>query len=252
MSKFPTNLAIIGTGRVAEAFVSYFSKFNTLKVVVIGRNRERLDYINRKYSVDVSVEFEKSFVDWAIVAVADAALVEIVPKIKAEMVSITAGTVDWSIFGAHCSILYPLQTFAYNTEIDLAKVPFILDGDAPTLNTLKLWAERLSISTQCLSKQEREKIHVVAVFLNNFVHHVMAKGIVLAKQFDLDSNLFVALIDQTYRQFDIQNPHLQQTGPAVRDDEITIEKHRKYLTEENLLLYDMLTKSIKSAKYGEL
>jgi hypothetical protein len=80
----------------------------------------------------------------------------------------------------------------------------------------------------------------------------MAKGIVLAKQFDLDPNLFVALIDQTYRQLDTQNPHLQQTGPAVRDDEITIEKHRKYLTEENLLLYDMLTKSIKSAKYGEL
>ena len=252
MNKLPTKIAIVGTGRVAEAFLKFFSSFQHIKIVLVGRNKERLLSLNRKFSVEFTEDFEIPHIEWSLVAVSDSALHEVIPKLKSTFVSITSGIADYSAFKNNCSIFYPLQTFSFQSELDFSEIPIIIDGDNKAKNILKDWGAELGLNTSILSYEEREKLHLVAVFLNNFVHHLMAKGINLAKDFNLNTDLFKSLLKETFNRFDSINPYAQQTGPAIRNDEETIEKHRKHLTQENLLIYDLLTKSIKTIGHGKL
>lgn len=252
MALLPTNIVIIGTGKVATAFVQFFLKTKGVNITVIGRNVKKLKDFELCFSVNTSDDFNDSSVDWAIVAVSDDALKEVIPKIKARWISLAAATADYRIYGPNCSILYPLQTFASNSDIALESVPFIVDGDEIAMEKVRCWTKKLSLKTQHLSLVEREKMHLVAVFLNNFVHHLLAKGINLAKEYELNPAIYSALINATFERFDINDPFAQQTGPAERNDEITMNTHRKYLLEADLKLYNMLSSSIKLAKDEKL
>ncbi|MFM7636597.1 MAG: DUF2520 domain-containing protein [Crocinitomicaceae bacterium] len=252
MAALPSNLVIIGTGRVAEALIRFLSSREGLNICVIGRNSARLKEIQLKYSVEISENLNDSAVEWAIVAISDDALKDVISNVKAKWISITAGTADWRLYGENCSILYPLQSFSANADIQLENIPFIIDGDTSSIANLEKWTDLLSLKAQQFGLEKREKLHVVAVFLNNFVHHIMAKGIDLAKNYEINPEIFEALISETFNRFDMENPYSQQTGPAERKDEVTIEKHRKYLSDGDLSLYNILSISIKATKDAEL
>ncbi len=252
MAALPSNLVIIGTGRVAEAFIRFLSARKGLTIRVIGRNTSKLKEFQLKYNVEISENLNDSTVEWAIVAISDDALQEVISNVKAKWISITAGTADWRRYGENCSILYPIQSFSANADIQLENIPFIIDGNTSSIANLETWTHLLSLKTQYFGLEKREKLHVVAVFLNNFVHHIMAKGVDLAKKFELNPEIFEALISETFNRFNIENPFSQQTGPAERNDEVTLEKHRKYLSDGNLSLYNMLSMSIKATKDAEL
>jgi hypothetical protein len=55
------------------------------------------------------------------------------------------------------------------------------------------------------------------------------------------------LIKETAQKIQSLSPSEAQTGPAVRNDQKTIEKHIDFLTNENLKeIYKILTKSIQN------
>jgi uncharacterized pyridoxamine 5'-phosphate oxidase family protein len=56
------------------------------------------------------------------------------------------------------------------------------------------------------------------------------------------------LIDETIQRLKSHSPSAVQTGPAVREDYVTIEKHKKVLENYPELsnIYNMLTGSIMS------
>ena len=151
MAVQPSSLAIIGTGRVAEAFVKFFSSNPPFKLIVIGRNLSRLNYFKITYDIEVSDDYSQNSVDWAIVAVNDSSLSEVVPKVKAQLISLTAGTADWKSFGPTCTIFYPLQTFAYINDVNLSFVPILIDGQQNVLAHLtEIAKKRGLIHNQCL------------------------------------------------------------------------------------------------------
>ena len=55
------------------------------------------------------------------------------------------------------------------------------------------------------------------------------------------------LIKETAQKIQSLSPSEAQTGPAVRNDQKTIEKHIDFLTNDNLKeIYKILTKSIQN------
>jgi hypothetical protein len=90
-------------------------------------------------------------------------------------------------------------------------------------------------------------MHLAAVFCNNFVNHIY----VLMKEYcnkeGLDFNLLLPLIHETANRLNIMDPLEAQTGPALRKDAETIEKHLPILDSYPSLkiLYQSITQSIQ-------
>jgi predicted short-subunit dehydrogenase-like oxidoreductase (DUF2520 family) len=67
------------------------------------------------------------------------------------------------------------------------------------------------------------------------------------KKEGLDFKLLVPLIQETAQRLDTMSPAQAQTGPAIRNDTATIEKHLALLNNNPSLkmLYQALTQSIQ-------
>ena len=63
---------------------------------------------------------------------------------------------------------------------------------------------------------------------------------------NLNFNLLKPLIEQTFKKALIKSPKKVQTGPAIRNDYQTIEKHIDYLSDEENIseIYKMISNNI--------
>ena len=79
------------------------------------------------------------------------------------------------------------------------------------------------------NSEQRLFIHIAATFANNFTNHMLSISQVIAKQNNFDFELLKPLIYQTFKNTISDFPIENQTGPASRNDDITIKKHLKAL-----------------------
>lgn len=128
--------------------------------------------------------------------------------------------------------LYPLGTFSRkNSNIIMQKVPFFLEyGKNITENHKKITqklCKAIGIKPMMLNYDERIKLHLAAVFVNNFTNALLhaAKEIAGKK-----NKYLVPILKQTLENMKKMNPVQTQTGPAVRGDSNTIRKHLDFLT----------------------
>ena len=144
-------------------------------------------------------------------------------------------------------VFYPLQTFTKGVEINFEKVPICIESlEKDDLNTLKNLGESLHSPVYKISTEQRQTLHVAAVFVNNFSNQLyrIAHEITDAKHIPFD--ILKPLIRETAEKIDTLSPYMAQTGPAVRNDKKTIKRHLKLLENENHKeLYELLTQSIK-------
>ena len=95
--------------------------------------------------------------------------------------------------------------------------------------------------------EKRLKVHVASVIVNNFANHLYA----LAEQYcegeNLDFRWLLPLIEETAGRLKDFSPARVQTGPAVRRDFLTLEKHLALLNNypEIKKVYELMTKGIQ-------
>ena len=97
----------------------------------------------------------------------------------------------------------------------------------------------------CTSK-DRQKYHLAAVYVNNFVNHLFHKAQVQLQQNNLDWNMLKPLMEETVAKLDDLSAFDAQTGPARRNDQSTIDTHQSLLNTKEVDLYHLLTKSIQN------
>ena len=148
-----------------------------------------------------------------------------------------------------CAVFYPLMTFTAGKQIDLKNVPFCIEAtDEATEQKLVSIAQELSNTVYLISSDERKVLHVAAVFACNFTNHLLALAKSITDSENLEFDLLKPLITETFKKaLAAENPADVQTGPAIRGDKTTINRHLDYLKEdENLLeIYEVLTESIQ-------
>ena len=196
--------------------------------------------------------------DIYILAVTDTAIPEIASKLSVPEKTIvvhTAGSVPLSVLKrkVNAGVFYPLQTFTKGFPPDLGRVPFFIEAtDGRTLTVLRELGESIGAGAWDCNTEQRKKLHVAAVFTNNFSNFMMTTGEMIAAEAGFDPSVLNPLIEETARKALRTRPSAAQTGPAVRHDDTTIKSHIELLSfmPEHQELYRLISKMI-SAHYGK-
>ena len=146
-------------------------------------------------------------------------------------------------------VLYPLQTFSAGREIDWPTVPLCVEAADPAAQaTLLALAGSLSQHVRLLATDQRLKLHVAAVFANNFTNHLLGIADALLAEAALPPELLAPLVRETVDKALANPPFSVQTGPAARRDAPTLAAHHAALTAHPAwrALYDQLTASIQA------
>jgi len=142
----------------------------------------------------------------------------------------TSGTLPLKILTSYfknAGVLYPLQTFTKNKQIDFSSVPFFIEGTAIVLNLLQKLLNDLSHNVYFIDSNERKLLHLASVFACNFVNH----DIGIAKKILCKMSVIFPLISETIEKLKQLPPNEAQTGPAVREDFKVIDEHIKLLSD---------------------
>lgn len=169
--------------------------------------------------------------------------------LKNKLVVHTSGGVTMAELSANNrkGVFYPLQTFSKNRTVDFKNIPICIEAEHPSDElVLKTLGAIISEKVVRISSEERAKLHVAAVFVNNFVNHLYSVSEEIVKKDKLDFDLLKPLIAETASKIESLSPSEVQTGPAKRNDIKTIEKHLHLLEESPFKkLYLQLTKAIQ-------
>lgn len=97
-----------------------------------------------------------------------------------------------------------------------------------------------------ISSEKRAKLHLAAVFVNNFTNYLYEIGSEILKKEDLPFDLLKPLIAETASKIENLSPQDAQTGPAKRNDTKTIEKHLHLLeNSEYRKFYELFSNALK-------
>ncbi len=249
-------ISFVGAGRVAEAMSRelHNAGFGIQKIVAETESGSRAlaGTYNASWSQDLS--FSDSS-DVIIVAVPDDRIKEVLKKIScSEYTAVihTAGSIGLDIFPAplkHTGVFYPLQTFSKDRDVVFKDLPFFLEAsDSFTSSILKNLAESIGGIIHFVDTEHRRLLHIAAVFVCNFVNHMLTAGKMITSEAGFSFEVLKPLINETISKALEIGPENSQTGPAVRFDMNTIEKHLDLLSfsPELQSIYREVTKSIMS------
>lgn len=169
--------------------------------------------------------------DILFLAVTDSAIEEVAARVdipSRTLVVHTAGSVSMAALGRtrNAGVFYPLQTFTKGFSPDLGKVPFFIEAtDSRSLEKLRELGESVGAGSWECDSQQRSRLHVAAVFTNNFSNFMMTSGELIAAEAGFDPSLLKPLAEETMRKVLRMGPVMAQTGPAKRDDVGTVKSH---------------------------
>jgi len=185
----------------------------------------------------------------AIICVQDSEIEKIVKSIPSETpVAYTSGSVKLESlhFKGEIGVFYPLQSFTKGISVNMTEVPFFIESNSVSFGkSLFQLASLLSNNVKYANSDVRSKLHLAAVWVNNFTNHInyIAKDYLDNQELDFED--LKPLLKETIRKIESNSPFEVQTGPARRGDTKTIEKHLTMLNEKQKEIYQLLTESIQ-------
>jgi predicted short-subunit dehydrogenase-like oxidoreductase (DUF2520 family) len=130
-------------------------------------------------------------------------------------------------------VLYPLQTFRKETKVDLRDVPFFLESNSSfDLEVMNKWVKAWGGNSYNVSPEQKQKIHLAAVWAMNFSNAMYLVSEKILKEVDIPFEILGPLLKQAQANAFNLGPKKAQTGPAIRKDEQLIQKQSQQMTEE--------------------
>ncbi len=191
-----------------------------------------------------------------IIAVKDDAIGLVAEKMRKRLpgntwVVHTSGSTPSTVLAPHFNnygIFYPLQTFSINRLADFLNIPILIDSNKELMkNRLHQLAETVSPKVYSINDAQRAVLHVTAVMVNNFTNHLYSMAEDILRQEELPMETLIPLIQETSKKVSLFPAKEMQTGPAVRGDVDTINRHLEYLEkfEDYKKVYEVMTASLK-------
>lgn len=255
------NISILGAGNVATQLALVLKKSGHRIVQVYNRSDdagiELAQTIGATFTSDPT---RLAQADVYIVAVKDDAIEEVASFFnKSDKIVVhTSGTKSKNLLDSasfNYGIFYPLQTMTKSAVVDFKSVPILIEGsNSGTTRKLEELANSISKKVYRVDEEQRLWIHVAAVFANNFTNHLFGISENILVGHGLQFDILKPLIFRFIENLEKYSPNDIQTGPAVRHDFQTIEKHMQLLGDDSRLqtIYQGLTDSIiaQSTKAG--
>ena len=254
-------IVLIGAGNVAHHLAPALLKAGMNLCQIYSRTLESARELGRKTGITYTSDLFAVYPDCDIYifCVSDDALLPLYKGIrmhKEALIVHTSGSIPMEIFSTmamHYGVLYPLQTFSKKRSLDFKEVPLCLEASDPAARKeLYELARAVSGHVREISSATRKKLHLAAVFANNFTNqlYTIARG--LLEEEELDFDMLRPLIFETAHKVMLMPPEEAQTGPAKRGDESIVNMHKGMLKHRKKLLnlYTMMTESIRE-KYAK-
>lgn len=162
----------------------------------------------------------------------------------------TAGSISIDVFKTHkkyFGVLYPLQTFSKNKDINFSEVPLFIESSSIDVEQkIQYISRKISDKIFFISSEQRLSLHISAVFACNFVNYMYFLANHLVEKSGLDFEVLKPLILETADKIKYLHPEEAQTGPAKRFDKMVIDKHLEQLIcqEDLSKIYKLLSENI--------
>ena len=248
-------IVVVGSGNVATHFARAFHASGNDIVQVYSRNIAHAQVL----ASQLDAQAINRFADLAddahlyLLAIPDDALYEVVTQIspKQGIVVHTSGSVPMDVLkplSAKIGVVYSPQTFVKSLEMNYSELPFCLEAsDGEVLERLKNLVLPVSQKIYEINSDQRRKLHLAAVFVNNFGNALNAMAQDITMQNDIPFEILHPIIAVTAEKASHGDLWQLQTGPAVRGDEKTISNHKKLLSGDGDLLeiYSLITSIIQ-------
>lgn len=247
-------ISIVGSGNVATQLSKALKNCGHKIVFVYSRQLKHARKLGKILKCESGNNFEGVIfhpADVYIIAVKDDAIGEVVkkmPVLKDKLVIHTSGATDIAVLKKkfkNCGVFWQIQTIKERTTNDYKKVPLVIEAsNSGAEKKLKGLAIGLSRQVYVLNSMQRRVLHLGAVWVNNFPNHLYYLAEELLKRHHLPFKLYHQLILSTI-QSAMHDAKESQTGPARRNDKVTMKEHCKLLPDKNYkAIYKLLSKSI--------
>ena len=247
-------ITIIGSGNVAEAFAYALSNSANRVVQVYARNRERGEAVAAIAGASWCGKAEElEAADLYLICVSDRAIADVaatLPFAEGAVVAHTAGcgTLEMLPCGTRRAIIYPFQTFSVGRAVDFSKIYLFIEAeDNQTKAEATAFARTLTDNVAEADAALRAKIHLTGVVACNFVNNLYATAAEILTEANLPFDVVAPLLTETAaKAVECGTPAAVQTGPAVRGDGATMERHRALIGDNELLrsIYDKISENI--------
>jgi len=248
------NISFAGAGRVAEALCKelFHAGLSIDKVVSTTEvtGKQLAATCKAEWSDTLSFPVTTKII---LVSVPDHSLQAVLNEIQCSdetLVAHTAGSFGLDIFPDKIKrkgIFYPLQTFSKNRKVSFTDLPFLIEAsDDESSLILQSLAESVKGKVYFVDTDQRRMLHLSAIFVNNFTNYMLTVGKEVALKAGFSFEILVPLLKETISKALDTGPENSQTGPAVRNDQNTIEKHLELLSfsPELQKIYNEMTQSI--------
>ena len=248
------NIVLLGSGNVATHLGRAFKMAGQNIVQVWSRNTNNaIELADSLAAVAVAdISDISRLADLYIIAVKDEAIrnVAFELNIHDKLIVHTSGSTGLDALdgiSSRIGVFYPLQTFSKSKSVVFRQIPIAIEGNTVEVaSVIRSIADRLSEKVIELNSGQRMALHIAAVFACNFTNHLYAISQELLMEQNLDFDLLRPLIAETVKKIQLNDPVSVQTGPAIREDNETINVHLELLQKKPNLreLYKSLSQSI--------
>jgi predicted short-subunit dehydrogenase-like oxidoreductase (DUF2520 family) len=226
-------VVVIGTGNVASHLTHVYSKTNTIEI----------SQVNSRNLIEIPLS------DIIIIAVSDDAIATVSKQLKdiQSLVVHTSGAVDMNAINQkRKGVFYPLQSFTKDKSVDFSTIPICIEStNNDDIKLLENLASSINSKPYKISTEQRKKIHLAAVFVNNFTNYMYTIGQDICEENTIPFEILQPLILETANKVKKISPRNAQTGPAKRNDKQTITNHLENLNLQQQEIYKLITKSIQ-------
>jgi len=229
---------VIGAGNVATHLGKALKLAGHRIMQVYSRSESSAKTLGKKlgciYTTDVKSILPGA--DIYIVSLHDAAIQATLRTLEAsdKIIVHTSGSVPITVFQKkfkNYGVLYPVQTFSIQRDIQFKDIPLCLEANnEATKSKITRLARSISTKTCFVTSARRKKIHLAAVYANNFSNHMSAIAEHILKEDHISFDILRPLILETALKVQQHSPLEMQTGPARRGDSNVMKEHLKMLS----------------------
>lgn len=252
------SITLIGTGNTATVLGRCLKSAGHPIIQVFGREAAASSMLAeilqaRAMAMDEPID---PHTDIVFLAVSDSAIPTVAGHFTFPAQSIlvhTAASVSKDVLKGKANgfgVFYPLQSLKKEVQ-RMPEIPIIIDAsDDETLERLHELAQTMTQRIFSANDEQRLKLHMAAVMVNNFTNHLYALVEAYCQKEGLDFSVLLPLIMETASRLQEISPGQAQTGPAIRNDMATIEKHLSLLQNHAHLseMYTLFTESIQQSR----
>lgn len=250
-------ISVIGSGNVATVLGRLLKYNNFIIEEIVSRNKVHAEQLAQELNANAieNIYGLSSNSDIYIIAVNDDQIKAVSNELNVneKIVVHTCGSVSINELkktSKNFGVLYPLQSLSKEIPY-LPAIPFLIDANNDYSKGIILeLAKSLSDNITEANDEQRMQYHLSAVITSNFTNHLLSLTDEYCTRNKIQFSQLLPLMHEVVNRTQMFHPAQTQTGPAIRGDYSTIQKHLALLKNfpELKNIYKVMSESIIKAK----